>query len=682
MAATPDADLAILPDETLDELYEHAPCGYLTTTASGTIVRANATFLGWLGRTREEVVGRRLQALLTSGARIFYETHCTPQLRRDGVVRQVAMDLARADGSKLPALIDWRPMRDDGGEIIGLRVLVVDATDRRSYERELIAERERAKATAEALRELNETLEQRVEARTRELRDSMDFARLALSAVGGVGVWTYDIVSDRFVCDDNIAELYALEAGRGAQGFSAAEFLQHLHPDDAPAMDTTMSRGLVDPGDLELEYRIRHADGSIRWVLSRGHTYFDGDRAVRRTGVGVDMTKQRLLEEQFRQAQKMEAVGQLTGGLAHDFNNLLAGISGSLEMMETRIGQGRLADVERYMAAAKGASRRAAALTHRLLAFSRRQTLDPKPTNVNRLVRGMQELIQRTVGPGVRIEVGAAPELWTVLVDASQLENALLNLCINARDAMPDGGRITIETANWSLDAEAAQLHDMPEGRYLSLSVTDTGTGMSSELLARAFEPFFTTKPLGEGTGLGLSMIYGFAQQSGGQVRIVSEVGRGTTVCIYLPRHDGEVVEEDAPAAASSHPRAERGKTVLVVDDEPTVRMLLTDILDDLGCTVIEAGDSLAGLKILQSDVPIDLLVTDVGLPGGMNGRQMADAGRVSRAALKVLFITGYAETAILGAGQLDPGMSVLTKPFGVGVMASRIRLMLQLKAS
>ena len=679
MRPADEADGLALPEETLEELYERAPCGYLTTTVSGTITRVNTTFLEWLGWTREEVVGRRLQALLTEGARIFYETHCALQLRRTGTIRQISMDLSRADGGKLPALVDWRPLRDTAGAVIGLRVLVIEATDRRSYERELIAERERAKATAEALRELNETLEHRVEERTRELRDTMDFARLALGAVGGVGVWTYDVASDRFVCDDNIAALYALEPGRGVAGYSSAEFLQHLHPDDVQALRDTMSRGLTDPGDLELEYRVCHADGSVRWVLSRGHTYFEDGRAVRRTGVGVDMTKQRVLEEQFRQAQKMEAVGQLTGGLAHDFNNLLAGISGSLEMMETRITQGRLSEVDRYMAAAKGAARRAAALTHRLLAFSRRQTLDPKTTNVNRLVMGMQELIQRAVGPAVLIEVVGASGLWPALVDPPQLENALLNLCINARDAMPGGGRITIETANRVIDAPAARHHDMPEGQYLSLCVTDTGVGMSPALVARVFEPFFTTKPIGEGTGLGLSMIYGFVRQSGGQVRIYSEVGRGTTVCIYLPRHHGDVAEDEDDVAPSILARAEAGKTVLVVDDEPTVRMLLIDILEDLGCAAIEAGDSTAGLAILRSDAPIDLLITDVGLPGGMNGRQMADAGRVARPGLKVLFITGYAENAIVGHEHLEPGMAVLTKPFAVEAMLTRIRSMIEL---
>jgi signal transduction histidine kinase/CheY-like chemotaxis protein len=380
------------------------------------------------------------------------------------------------------------------------------------------------------------------------------------------------------------------------------------------------------------------------------------------------------MEEVLRQSQKMEAVGQLTGGLAHDFNNLLAGISGSLELIETRIGQGRFKDVEKYIAAAQGASKRAAALTHRLLAFSRRQTLAPKATDVNRLAGGMLDLIQRTVGPSVEVRHTGVSGLRPALVDPSQLENALLNLCINARDAMPGGGRITIETSNRWIDGQQAAAQDMPEGNYLSLCVTDTGTGMPPDVVARAFDPFFTTKPMGEGTGLGLSMIYGFAKQSGGQVRIYSEVGEGTTVCIYLPRHRGEAEADGFGPEKRPMALAEAGETVLIVDDEPTVRMLITDVLGDLGYTAVEAADGAGGLRVLQSDARIDLLVTDVGLPGGMNGRQMADAARVSRPDLKVLFITGFAETTLLNDGQLDPGMAVLTKPFAVDTLAARIR--------
>ncbi|WP_457106224.1 CHASE domain-containing protein [Methylobacterium sp. P5_C11] len=386
---------------------------------------------------------------------------------------------------------------------------------------------------------------------------------------------------------------------------------------------------------------------------------------------GEDRTR---MEEALRQSQKMEAVGQLTGGLAHDFNNLLAGISGSLELIETRIGQGRLKDVAKYIAVAQGASKRAAALTHRLLAFSRRQTLAPKAVDVNRLVGGMLDLIQRTVGPSVDVQYVGASGLWLALVDPSQLENALLNLCINARDAMPGGGRITIETGNRWIDTLQSEAQDLPEGQYLSLCVSDTGTGMSPEIVARAFDPFFTTKPMGEGTGLGLSMIYGFAKQSGGQVRIISEVGRGTTVCIHLPQHRGEADADGIGLERRPLAMAEAGETVLIVDDEPSVRMLVADVLKDLGYTAVEAADGGGGLKVLQSDARVDLLVTDVGLPGGMNGRQLADAARVNRPDLKVLFITGFAENALLGNSRLDPGMGILTKPFAVDTLAVRIR--------
>ncbi len=379
-------------------------------------------------------------------------------------------------------------------------------------------------------------------------------------------------------------------------------------------------------------------------------------------------------EEALRQSQKMEAVGQLTGGLAHDFNNLLTGISGSLELLKTRITQGRMSDVERYLVAAQGAANRAAALTHRLLAFSRRQTLDPKPTSINQLIAGMEDLIRRTVGPEIKVEAVRSGGLWNTLVDPPQLENALLNLCINARDAMPNGGNLTVETANIWLDERAARERDLPKGQYVSLCVSDTGMGMLPDVIEKAFDPFFTTKPVGMGTGLGLSMTYGFVRQSGGQVRIYSEVGQGTMVCLYLPRHHGDEIHVEASAAPGEVPRAEQGETVLVVDDEPTVRMLVADVLAELGYIALEAADGAAGLHLLQSHARIDLLITDLGLPNGMNGRQVADAARELRPDLKILFITGYAENAALNHGHLQPGMHVLTKPFAMDALANRIK--------
>jgi len=379
------------------------------------------------------------------------------------------------------------------------------------------------------------------------------------------------------------------------------------------------------------------------------------------------------MEEALRQSQKMEAVGQLTGGIAHDFNNLLAGISGSLELLQRRIEEGRMSSVDRYIATAQDSARRAAALTQRLLAFARRQTLDPRPTDVNRMIAGMADLLNRSVGPSIKVEVVQGVGVWPTLLDVGQLENALLNLCINARDAMaPDGGSITIETANKWLDDRAARQRDMEPGQYVSLCVTDTGTGMLPDVIAKVFDPFFTTKPLGLGTGLGLSMVYGFVRQSGGQVRIYSEVGKGTTMCLYLPRYIGEMEDEDD--VEETYVDSGAGETVLVIDDEPAVRMLVTEILGENGYRILEAEDGPSGLKLLQSDIRIDLLVTDVGLPGGLNGRQVADAARVKRPALKVLFITGFAENAAVGNGHLEPGMSVLTKPFPMAAIVNKVR--------
>jgi PAS domain S-box-containing protein len=523
------------------------------------------------------------------------------------------------------------------------------------------------------------TAERDMEAR---LHDEQDFARLALSAVGGVGVWTYEVASDCFFCDAAISALYALDPERGAAGLPREEFLANVHPQDRSSLQKTMSGGLHRPGDLELEYRLVHPDGSIHWVLSRGHTYFDeSGKPVRRTGVGVDMTSQRQLEDQLRQAQKMEAVGQLTGGLAHDFNNLLTGMMGNLELLQLRLERGKLDDAERFINAAQGAGRRAASLTQRLLAFSRRQTLDPKPTDVNRLIGGVEDLLRRTVGPTADIEVVGAAGLWPAMIDATQLESAILNLCINARDAMPEGGRITIETANKWLDDRTGRARDLPPGQYLSICVTDTGTGMSPETIERAFEPFFTTKPIGQGTGLGLSMIYGFARQSGGQVRIYSELGQGTTICIYLPRYAGDALlseEEEAIETAA----AANGQTVLVVDDEATIRHLIDEVLDEQGYTVIGAADGAAGIKVLQSGARIELLITDVGLPNGMNGRQVADAARSLRPGLKVLFITGYAENAAVGNGHLEPGMELLTKPFTMQGLTAKVAEMMKAGSS
>ncbi|WP_253189186.1 PAS domain S-box protein [Brevundimonas sp. LM2] len=470
-------------------------------------------------------------------------------------------------------------------------------------------------------------------------------------------------------------------------GWSEQELLTNpyadiIHPDDLEATVAALTRMGETGQAVRYENNILSKSGV--WT-PMGWTVSPEPDGVHFIAVGRDLTEDKarerqlaLAQEALRQSQKMEAVGQLTGGIAHDFNNLLAGISGSLELLSRRLSEGRLNGMERYIDAAQGSAQRAASLTQRLLAFSRRQTLDPKPTDVNRLIAGMEDLIRRSVGPDVEVEVVGAGGLWATRVDPSQLENALLNLCINGRDAMaPDGGRLTIETANKWLDERAAAERDLAPGQYISLCVTDTGSGMTPEVQAQAFDPFFTTKPQGQGTGLGLSMIHGFVRQSGGQVRIYSELGKGTTLCLYLPR-DQAGVEEGEDVAPTAVAEGGHGETVLIIDDEETVRMLVAEVLGEAGYNVIEAPDGPSGLEILRSDRRIDLLVSDVGLPGGLNGRQVADAARVTRPELKVLFITGYAENAAVGNGLLAPGMEVLTKPFVMGDLAAKVHDMIE----
>lgn len=549
--------------------------------------------------------------------------------------------------------------------------------------------------------------QERLKASEALAHENIERVQLALAAGAIIGTWHWHVPTDRFTVDKAFAEAFGLDPALGFKGLSLEQIIATVHPDDREGVIASIDDVIARGGAFSHQYRVRRADGRYYWIEANGRVELSADGSAQNfPGVLIDIEERRALmderdrataalralndtleqrvaertadlmqaEEKLRQSQKMEAVGQLTGGLAHDFNNLLAGISGSLEMMGLRIAQGRLGELEKYILTAQGASRRAAALTHRLLAFSRRQTLDPRPTDVNALLLGMTELIQRTVGPSITLETVGAADLWPVKVDASQLENALLNLCINARDAMPDGGRITIETANRWLDREAARMHDLTEGQYLALSVSDTGFGMAPDVIAKAFDPFFTTKPIGHGTGLGLSMIYGFAKQSGGQARIHSEVGVGTTLTLYLPRYFGSVDTEREELYSNAVELSERGETILVVDDEPTIRMLLVEALSERGYSVIEAADSVVGLKVLRSDVHIDLLISDVGLPGGMNGRQMADAGRELRPGLRALFITGYAANAAVGDGHLQPGMHVITKPFSVDSLITRVQ--------
>ncbi len=538
--------------ETAEELYENAPCGYLSTLPDGTIIRANQTLLTWLGFARQELVGKNFQDLLSIGGRIYYDTHFTPLLHMQGFVNEIAFDLAGAGGRPLPVLVNISQKRDETGRPLVHRITLFNATDRRQYERELLIARRKAEEASEELKRLNETLEQRV-------------------------------------------------------AFEVAERMK--------------------------------------------------------------------AEEALRQAQKMEAIGQLTGGIAHDFNNLLTIIVGNIELLQRRLPE----DAGRLRRAAESAmqgARRAATLTQRLLAFSRRQPLDPRPVDANKLVAEMSELLRRTLGETVVLEAVLAGGLWRTQADPNQLENAILNLAVNARDAMPDGGKLTIETANARLDEAyvAALAEPIPPGQYVLVAVSDTGTGMDKATMERVFEPFFTTKAAGKGTGLGLSQVYGFVRQSNGHVRIYSEVGEGTTIKIYLTRLiAADQADDEVPAATAATVRGE-GETILVVEDEHELRHYTTETLRELGYAVLEAPDGQAALDIVNRHPEIDLLFTDVVLAGGLNGRDLADEALRRRPGLKVLFTTGYTSNAIVHHGRLDPGVNFIGKPFTFADLAAKVR--------
>ncbi|MCZ0949938.1 MULTISPECIES: hybrid sensor histidine kinase/response regulator [Pseudomonas syringae group] len=529
-----------------------------------------------------------------------------------------------------------------------------------------------------------------------EERDRLnELLRIFTAAVPGV-VYAKDLEGRMLVANRGTAELI----GKPPAFFIGKTDLEFLDdPQQARVLMETDRRIMQNNVSEQIEEHVNLPDGSAAtWLSTKAPLLDENGEVIGLIGSSVDVTarkkaeeavrelnqtlEQRIeqavfereqIEDALRHSQKMDAVGQLTGGIAHDFNNLLAGISGSLELITKRLAQGRVGDVDRYVSVAQSAVRRAASLTHRLLAFSRRQTLSPRVTDVNGLIHDMEELIARTVGPEIDIKVVAQNDLWPALIDHAQLESSLLNLCLNARDAMPNGGRIIIETANASLEECTDPDHGIPAGEHLSIRVTDTGIGMSPDIAAKAFEPFFTTKPIGAGTGLGLSMVYGFVRQSGGQIRVESVEGQGTSVVMHLPRHTAENAPRPVEPEVIEEPPHHTGETVLIVDDEPSVRMLVAEVISGLGYNCLEAADAQSGLQILQSDTRIDLLISDIGLPGGMNGREMADAAGDCRPGLPTLFITGYAKTSVLDDCHLRPCTQVLTKPFGLDALAGRV---------
>ncbi len=566
----------------------------------------------------------------------------------------------------------YSPLRDDSGAIAGMFCSTYESTERVQTERALRDERERMGqmfAQAPTFMAMLRGAEHRFE----------------LTNPG------YDkLIGHRDVLGRTVAETLpdAVEQGfldlldgvfTSGVAFTATGMLYAVQAEPG---------GPINDRYVDFVYQpIRDATGAVVGVFVEGADVTDRKRLERDLqSLNADLEQrvrdrtQELIEAQeaLRQAQKMEAVGQLTGGIAHDFNNLLQGITGSLEIVQRRVAQGRIDELDRFITGATTAANRAASLTHRLLAFSRRQPLDPRPVQANALIASLEDLLRRTTGEQIAFETVLADGLWTTLCDPNQLENSLLNLVINARDAMPDGGVLTIETRNALLDDHfAASQRDVRPGHYVCICVSDTGTGMSADTIAKAFEPFFTTKPIGQGTGLGLSMIYGFARQSEGYARIYSEVGHGTTIKLYLPRHYGEAEQGEALPGLTQDHATNSGEIVLVVEDDAVVRALIVEVLGELGYQAVEAHDGPAGLDCLRTMERIDLLVTDIGLPG-LNGRQVADAGRMMRPGLRVLFMTGYAENAALASGFLEPGMSMITKPFAMEALATQIRTIIE----
>ncbi|MFC4167838.1 ATP-binding protein [Teichococcus aestuarii] len=561
------------------------------------------------------------------------------------------------------------PVRDPAGSLLHIVVQAEDVTA-------VVRERQHTRETVRGLEERLSTI------------FNQDVVGIAFAELNG-----------RYIAAN---ERYCAIVGRPWPELRQFRKQELAHPDDRRDVVAALER--VSRSDsLIIERRYVRPDGGVVWTNSSLSVAHDAAgapemvvavvqdisarkateaalerRVERRTeDLRAEMLERQRAEAALRQAQKMQAVGQLTGGIAHDFNNMLTGIIGSIDIMRRRLDQGDTVALRRYLEGASGSARRAAALTNRLLAFSRQHAPDSRPLDVNALIDSLQELLTRTLGEQVVLRVLPVPDLPLARADANQLESALLNLVINARDAMPQGGALTIETAPARLTAQEAQRHaEARPGTYVRIAVSDTGIGMPPEVLARVFEPFFTTKPPGQGTGLGLAMIYGFIRQSGGYVRLHSRPGHGCRVELYLPVAE-ESVADEAQGVAVLEPPQGGGEVVLVVEDEPAVRLLVTDALGELGYVTREAADGPAALTLLTSDERIDLMVTDVGLPG-LNGRQLSARARATRPEMPVLFMTGYADSAWMEEGGMEAGMDVIGKPFALGALAAKVRAMLE----
>jgi PAS domain S-box-containing protein len=531
-----------------------------------------------------------------------------------------------------------------------------------------------------SLKDMTEALELRVQERTAALereiaqrrateaeliRSREQFRHLFLS--NPLAMWIYDRETLQFLeVNDAAIENY---------GYTRDEFLKMRLPDIRPPEEVARLMSNLENGAPAYEqssnWRHRRKDGEVITVDIFTHEIaIEGHKA--RLAVVLDVTQRNIAEEQLRQAQKMEAIGQLTGGIAHDFNNLLAIIQGNIELVHERVkGDPKLAEMIDY---ALRASERGASLTKRLLAYSRQQPLAPKPVDVAVLIAGMTDLLRRALGETIEVKTHMATGLWPTKVDPHELEHAMLNLAVNARDAMPGGGTLSIEAENTHLDAAYAEHNlEVKPGAYLMIAITDTGSGMVKDVIDRAFEPFFTTKPIGQGSGLGLSMVYGFVKQSGGHIKVYSEPGHGTTVRLYLPRFAEKPEADPAPhdiTAETDH----KGEVILVVEDDPDVRKLVLGMVDSLGYQTIAAIDGPSALEALERVGKVDLLFTDVVLPRGMNGAALARAAQERQAGLRVLYMSGYTRNAILHNGALDEGVQLITKPFRKADLAGKLR--------
>jgi PAS domain S-box-containing protein len=630
-----------------DAVVSSAPDTILTLDADGTIQFANPAAAREFGYGAQELVGQSMRLLVQDTTE--WDVAFAAILRGTNLSRPIELMARRKNGSSSYLEATAASWQTEGRVFV--TAILRDVNERRM--------------AVEALRRLNQTLERRVAQSTAD-RNRMWTLSTDVMMVAGL---------DGTINSVNPAWTQLL--GWAESDLLGASFLDFVDAEDRPRLEAelhALSRGTA-PKLIELAMRM--PDGGSRRIEWSAVAADDLLQAV-----GRDVTAEReaeaalrKAEEALRHSQKMEAIGQLTGGIAHDFNNMLTAIIGSMEILKRRIRAGRYEDVESFMDGAIGAANRAASLTHRLLAFARRQPLDPKAVEVNQLIRGMEEMLRRTLREAITLRIDLAPENWPALTDAHQLENAILNLAINARDAMPSGGTLSIATSREVLEhKERFGQEEIEAGDYVVVCVGDTGVGMSAETLKKVFEPFFTTKPIGQGTGLGLSMIYGFAKQSRGHVRIESTEGEGTTFRLYLPRFKGNIeTRSDAPVREAA---TGSGEAVLVIEDDSAVRLIISDVLRDLGYACIEASDGQAALPMLTSNTPLDLLITDVGLPG-LNGRQIAEIARRYRPQLKILFVTGYAEHATGHAPFLEPGMEMVTKPFALDALALKIREMI-----